>query len=88
MGGGVSPPVAIDNIMWKVKLEEAQRRLPELIEEAARGEDVVISRGDSASFRLVPVVEPEPRPIFGSARGQVEMADDFDAPVEGFEPYT
>ncbi len=73
--------------MRKVNLDEAQRRLPELIEEAAGGEDVVISRGDGADFRLVPVVEPAPRPAFGSARGLIEMADDFDAPVEGFEPY-
>lgn len=73
--------------MRKVKLDEAQRRLPELIEEAASGEDIVISRGDGASFRLVPVPKPEPHPVFGSARGLIEMADDFDAPVEGFESY-
>lgn len=73
--------------MHKVTLDEAQHRLPELIEEAASGGDVVISRGDGASFRLVPVVEPEPQPVFGSARGLIEIADDFDAPVEGFEPY-
>lgn len=71
--------------MQPVRLDDAQRRLPELIEQAARGEDVVISRGDGASFRLVPV--PEAVPVFGSARGRVEMRDDFDAPVDGFEPY-
>ena len=73
--------------MRTVGLDEAQQRLPELIEEAASGGDVVISRGDGARFRLTPVAEPEPRPVFGSARGLVEMADDFDAPIEGFEPY-
>lgn len=73
--------------MRTVELDEAQRRLPELIDEAASGADVVISRGDGASFRLVPVGAPEPRPVFGSARGLIEMSDDFDAPVEGFEPY-
>ena len=71
----------------KVKLDEAQHRLPELIDEAASGEDVVISRGDGASFRLVPVVEPEPRPVFGSARGLITVHDDFDDPIPGFEPY-
>ncbi len=73
--------------MRTVKLDEAQQRLPELIEEAASGEDVVISRGDGAFFRLTPVLEPEPRPVFGSARGLIEMADDFDAPIDGFESY-
>ncbi|MEO0556763.1 MAG: prevent-host-death protein [Bacteroidota bacterium] len=73
--------------MRTVQLDEAQKRLPELMEEAASGEDVRISRGDGASFRLVLVVEPSPRPVFGSARGLVTMADDFDDPIEGFEPY-
>ncbi|HLA64856.1 MAG TPA: type II toxin-antitoxin system prevent-host-death family antitoxin [Rhodothermales bacterium] len=65
-------------------LDEAKHRLSELIEAAACGEDIVITRDDGASFRLVPVVEPHP--VFGSARGLIEMGDDFDAPLEGFEP--
>ncbi len=73
--------------MRTVKLEEAQQRLPELIEEAASGEDIVIARGDGASFRLTLVLAAEPRPVFGSARGLIEMSDDFDAPIDGFEPY-
>ena len=72
--------------MRTVQLDEAQERLPELIEEAASGEDVVIARGDGASFRLVPVAAPGPRPTFGSARGLIEMSDDFDDPIPGFEP--
>lgn len=71
--------------MRDVPLAEAQQRLPDLLNDAADGVDVVISRGDGASFRLVPVAVPTP--VFGSARGRVRMADDFDAPVEGFEPY-
>ena len=70
-----------------MKLDEAQRRLPELIDEAAGGEDVVISRGDGAAFRLVPIATPEPRPTFGSARGLITVHDDFDDPIPGFEPY-
>ena len=73
--------------MSEVQLDEAQQRLPELMEEAANGGDVVISRGDGASFRLVPIVQPRPRPVFGSARGLIVMGDDFDAPLEGFAPY-
>ena len=72
--------------MRNVALDDAQHRLPELIEEAASGEDVVISRGDGASFRIVPVAS-QPQPTFGSARGRVEIGDDFEAPIEGFGPY-
>ena len=73
--------------MSNVRLDEAQRRLPELLEEAANGGDVVIARGDGAAFRLVPVATAPPRPVFGSARGLITIADDFDAPLDGFEPY-
>ena len=74
--------------MRKVKLDEAQRRLPELIEEAARGEDVVISRGDGADFRLVPVVEPARAPRKGGGlKGLLTVPDDFDDPLSDFEEY-
>ena len=72
--------------MTPISVEEAQDRLPELMDEAAGGEEVVISRADGSAFRLVPV-EMAPRPRFGSARGLFTMADDFDAPLEDFREY-
>ncbi len=71
--------------MHKIDIKEAEGRLAELISEAAHGEEVVITRSDGASFKLVPVESP--RPKFGSARGLVEMSEDFDAPLEDFEAY-
>ena len=72
--------------MHTISIDEASARLPELFEEAAGGHDVVITRGDGAAMRLVPV-EQHGTPRFGSARGLFTMADDFDAPLEDFEPY-
>ncbi len=75
--------------MRKVKLDEAQRRLPELIEEAVSGGDVVISRGDGADVRLVLVVEPANRPRKGGGlKGVLVVPDDFNDPLPDFEPYT
>jgi prevent-host-death family protein len=71
--------------MHRVDLREAEGRLAELIAEAADGEDVVITRSDGASFKIVPVARS--RPKFGSARGLVEMSEDFDEPIEDFEAY-
>jgi prevent-host-death family protein len=71
--------------MHRVDVKEAESRLAELIAEAAEGEEVVITRSDGASFRIVPIAEP--RPKFGSARGLVEMSEDFDEPLEDFEAY-
>jgi prevent-host-death family protein len=72
--------------MHTISLDEAQARLPELIDEAQDGQDVVITRRDGAAFRLVPVAA-HGVPKFGSARGMFTMSDDFDAPLEDFEPY-
>ena len=73
--------------MSTIGLEEATKHLPALVEQAARGEEVIITRGDGASFKLVPVVEPEPKPIFGSARGLLVIGDDFEDPLPDFDAY-
>lgn len=73
-----------------VPLAEARECLPALMDEAAEGKDIRIARGDGATFRLVPVLdtelEPPPRRRFGVLAGQITMADDFDSPLDDFEP--
>lgn len=71
--------------MHRVDPKEAESHLAELVAEAADGEEVVITRSDGASFKIVPVVGTLPK--FGSARGLVEMSEDFDEPLEDFEAY-
>ncbi len=73
--------------MHKVDLKEAKIRLAELIEEAASGEDVIIIRSDGKIFKIVPVTAEQPCPKFGSAKGLIEMSDDFDEPLPDFEAY-
>ena len=73
--------------MHKVNLQEAQNHLAELIEEAANGKEVIIFRNDGTSFQIIPVAVEKPYPKFGSARGLVEMSDDFDEPLEDFKEY-
>jgi prevent-host-death family protein len=72
----------------QITLEDAQRQLPDLIEAAVRGEEVVITRADRPAVRLVPVDRPRPDRKAGSAKGKIlYMADDFDAPLEDFKEY-
>ncbi|MEM9998510.1 MAG: type II toxin-antitoxin system prevent-host-death family antitoxin [Bacteroidota bacterium] len=73
--------------MSKITLSDASKRLPDLVEQAARGEEVIITRGDGAAFKLTPVVKETPRPTFGSARGLVVIGDDFDEPLSDFDAY-
>ena len=32
-------------------------------------------------------IKPKPRPVFGSGKGQMWIADDFDAPLEELKEY-
>ena len=73
--------------MHTVGLKEAAGRLAELIDEVASGEEVVITRDDGATFKIVPVALTHPFPKFGSAKGLVKMAADFDEPLEDFQAY-
>jgi antitoxin (DNA-binding transcriptional repressor) of toxin-antitoxin stability system len=72
--------------MQQVTLNEAQSRLPNLVDEAVGGETVYIVGNGQRIVQLVPVVGTG-RPRFGSAAGMVSMAEDFDAPLEDFREY-
>jgi antitoxin (DNA-binding transcriptional repressor) of toxin-antitoxin stability system len=73
--------------MHKISVHDAEKQLRNLVDEAARGEEVVITRGDGAAFKLVPLSNRTPRPTFGSAKDEVWMSEDFDAPLDDFEGY-
>jgi prevent-host-death family protein len=74
--------------MQRVSIEEAKTNLPDLIEAAVKGEEVVIAEDGRHLVRLVPVAGAKPRPRFGSAEGLVVMSDDFEEALEDFEEYT
>ncbi|MFY9619479.1 MAG: hypothetical protein WAM70_02905 [Pyrinomonadaceae bacterium] len=73
--------------MHEFTLVEAQKKLPELVDEALSGEDVVIKKDDHTAVRLAAVANSG-KPQFGSAKGLIEISSDFDAPLPDFEPYS
>jgi prevent-host-death family protein len=74
--------------MIKLNVYDAKTQLSRLIDAARRGEEVIIARDNKPMVRLVPIDGPGPsgRRI-GSARGQIKIAEDFDAPIPGLEDY-
>lgn len=46
-----------------VKVQEAKTRLSAILAEVERGEEVVISRGDTPVAKLIPVQEPPKREL-------------------------
>jgi antitoxin (DNA-binding transcriptional repressor) of toxin-antitoxin stability system len=75
--------------MPSVTIEEAQSRLPDLIESLAPGEELVITKDQQPVAKLAKESVPAPpnKRRAGSAAGQVWMAPDFDEPLEEFREY-
>lgn len=76
--------------MDRVPLSEADGHMAELIDRVENGEEIVILRDGKPAVKLVPVAEDGTsartssgkRPVrFGFAKGQIRIADDFDAPL-------
>ncbi len=79
--------------MIQVTLAEAQARLPELLAMVQGGEGLEIYGEGGWTFR-VGAVPPLPLPEegrpergFGSCRGMIWLADDFDAPLDEMREY-
>ena len=64
-----------------VTVQEAEGHLLELIGLVEKGEEVVITHDDQPKVKLVPIVEPPPKRVFGQHRGQVWTSPDFDDPL-------
>ena len=67
-------------------IAEAKARLSSVVRETLAGADVVIAKDNKPLVRLVPV-SGGGRRAPGSAKGQVTMAADFDAPLDDFAGY-
>lgn len=73
-----------------VNVHEAKTHFSKLLERVALGEEVVIARAGHPVAKLVPIAQDVPERHPGTARGDVWVADDFDAPLpdevlDGFE---
>jgi len=73
--------------MHQVDIEEAKTHLPDLVEAAMNGIEVVIMKDNRPVVKLMPLGPNKLRPRFGSAAGLIMMSEDFDAPIEDFKEY-
>lgn len=67
--------------MHIVNIREAKATLATLVEDVARGEDVVIAIAGKPAARLVPMVPVTAIRTPGALKGKIRIADDFDAPL-------
>ena len=63
----------------EVNIHEAKTHLSKLLQRVAQGEEVTIARAGVPVAKLV-AITPAKRPL-GIARGEIWIAEDFDAPL-------
>ncbi|MFZ1107258.1 MAG: type II toxin-antitoxin system Phd/YefM family antitoxin [Rhodomicrobium sp.] len=71
----------------QVTISEAKVHLAELLKAAEAGETVILTRHGKPVARIVGIDEPVSLPRIGALKGQIWIADDFDAPLEAFKDY-
>ena len=67
--------------MEAVNIYDAKTRLSQLVDKAAAGEDVLVSRNGKPLVRITQLEGPRRRIKFGVLKGKVSVSPDFDAPL-------
>ena len=67
--------------METVNIYDAKTHLSRLVDKAASGEDVVVSRNGKPLVRITRLEAPKPRVRFGVLKGKLTVPKDFDAPL-------
>jgi prevent-host-death family protein len=70
--------------MQTINIHAAKTQLSRLVDEAAAGQEIVIARAGKPVARLMPLAPPPqraPKRVLGILAGQLQVPDDFDAPL-------
>ena len=68
-------------MMQTVNIHHAKTHLSRLIDEAARGHEIVIARAGTPVARLVPLAPAARKKQFGLLKGKIRIPAGFDAPL-------
>ena len=74
-----------------ITVSEAKSHFAELLKRAEAGESIVVTRHGKPVACIEGIEKPKSLPRIGALNtingGQIEMADDFDEPLEAFAEY-
>ena len=74
--------------MTQVTIHEAKTHLSKLIQRALQGEEIIIAKGNQPMVKLVVVPEMRQERRIGGAKDVIlDMAEDFNAPLDDFAEY-
>ena len=67
--------------MQTVNIHDAKTHLSRLVDEVARGREIVIAKAGKPVARLVPLAARPRKKQFGLLKGRIRIPADFDAPL-------
>ncbi len=71
--------------MQTVNIHEAKTNLSRLLEEVAAGKEIIIAKAGKPMARLVPLAAAPKTRHLGLFKGELNVPDDFDAPLAADE---
>jgi len=73
--------------MFQVNVHQAKTNLSKLIKKVIDGEEVIIAKGNKPVVKLVLVDDMKTNRQLGTAKGKIQISDDFDKPLDDFAEY-
>lgn len=68
--------------MQSINIHEAKTHFSKLVESVIGGEEIIIAKAGKPAARLVPIDNGKRQGVrFGLMKGEIVIADDFDAPL-------
>ncbi len=68
-------------MMATINFDEAKNNFVDLLQRVIAGEEIVIVKAGKPVARIIPFAQKTARRVPGSAKGQLWLAPDFDAPL-------
>ncbi len=71
----------------QVNIHEAKTNFSKLVKRVVEGEEIIIARDHKPVAKLVPIAKSGSKRKLGSAKGQIQIAPDFDQIPAAFTEY-
>ncbi len=73
--------------MQNIDINQAKKRLPELVEKTISGDEIIITKAGQPIAKLIGIPKRDKKRQFGTAKGLIKISDDFDKPLEDLQEY-
>ena len=73
--------------MNTLSIDVAGKEWRNILQDALMGVPSIITQAGKPVAEIKPLKSERSKPVFGCARGQIEMSEDFDRPLKDFAEY-